>query len=739
MMPFTDCASSQAAAPSQAAANSLPSDLLDSPHRMLLDEWMDDGPDGMLSSRLGTDYDTTLASIQQRGAQLHVPSCGIPFEEQTGAGQHSPSGLSGASDFYPLLSKLDSSCAEDSGAALESLFGQQLDDALEGLAQPELQADDWDPPLKRRRNGAMEGDSQCSERPSESGAASLEDDLPAFGEHELGRSPVGMPEGSASEQLEWKRANGARSIASQLLDEAEKAPGTAIDSISPEGWKRFETEAGGRMTREVHEISKFEPGCLVDVLTTEGESGWRPAVVRSRSANMDLYLLQLEGGEDDGQLKEAPFHSLRLRCCFAGCRKHALLMQRPPRDCDLCARPLQHPMRSYWEFSGGMAETLSIGLSSALLCSTCHREKRQQPRASSSQRKQEAFDGPPSVLIGTVHVPFFAFREVPIVRQQLQADDQRESEHQNWVQCSSCLRWNHWVCVLYNQRAHKIDLNLNLVTAEAQARRAEDGTQPLPWRCSDCEEGLVKSEHVHTSTDTRDGPFGSEIASGTMGHPTSQHRDALHVKHSSSADLPETAFSRELQSAVKEELNSLGVSCEPVQIRIVSCTKSQSAAKEVMLQRQWRSGGAYPPSFPYLSRAIMAFQKVEGHDVAFFMMYTQEYDADCPAPNTRRVYISYVDTVKYFHSTPAGHRTTVYRTIICTYLQMCRARGFQHVHIWVEPPRTGDEYIFYARPLGERKPMKREKLRSWYCKILERAKADGVVQKYCGSELTHSA
>ena len=42
-----------------------------------------------------------------------------------------------------------------------------------------------------------------------------------------------------------------------------------------------------------------------------------------------------------------------------------------------------------------------------------------------------------------------------------------------------------------------------------------------------------------------------------------------------------------------------------------------------------------------------------------------------------------------------------------------RLRGFQHVHIWVEPPRAGDEYIFYARPPADRKPMKREKLRSW--------------------------
>ena len=61
-------------------------------------------------------------------------------------------------------------------------------------------------------------------------------------------------------------------------------------------------------------------------------------------------------------------------------------------------------------------------------------------------------------------------------------------------------------------------------------------------------------------------------------------------------------------------------------------------------------------------------------------------------------------------------------------MRACRARGFRHVHIWVEPPRAGDEYIFYARPAEQRKPMKREKLRAWYCKMLERSKLEGATR-----------
>ena len=49
--------------------------------------------------------------------------------------------------------------------------------------------------------------------------------------------------------------------------------------------------------------------------------------------------------------------------------------------------------------------------------------------------------------------------------------------------------------------------------------------------------------------------------------------------------------------------------------------------------------------------------------------------------------------------------------------------GFKYVHIWVEPPKMGDEYIFFARSDQQRKPMKREKLREWYKKMLDKVRA----------------
>ena len=122
---------------------------------------------------------------------------------------------------------------------------------------------------------------------------------------------------------------------------------------------------------------------------------------------------------------------------------------------------------------------------------------------------------------------------------------------------------------------------------------------------------------------------------------------------------------------------------------------------------------------------------MHGAEVCFFAMYVQEYGSDCPEPNTNRVYISYLDSVRYFESSPEGHRTTVYHSMLISYLQYAKDAGYTHAHIWVAPPKQGDDYIFYAHPDEMvSKRMGLLKLKEWYERMLDEAKKRKVIDDY---------
>jgi E1A/CREB-binding protein len=105
-------------------------------------------------------------------------------------------------------------------------------------------------------------------------------------------------------------------------------------------------------------------------------------------------------------------------------------------------------------------------------------------------------------------------------------------------------------------------------------------------------------------------------------------------------------------------------------------------------------------------------------------MYVYEYGHDCPAPNKRRVYISYLDSVQYFE--PKCYRTTAYHAIMVEYLRYVKKRGFHTAAIWSCPPVGGDDYIFYCHPKHQLVP-REDMLRSWYHKMLDQAKSQGIV------------
>ena len=56
-------------------------------------------------------------------------------------------------------------------------------------------------------------------------------------------------------------------------------------------------------------------------------------------------------------------------------------------------------------------------------------------------------------------------------------------------------------------------------------------------------------------------------------------------------------------------------------------------------------------SFPYRTKALFAFEEIDGVDVCFFGMHVQEYGSDCPPPNQRSGVLHSSDTPHCFNMT----------------------------------------------------------------------------------------
>jgi len=191
-----------------------------------------------------------------------------------------------------------------------------------------------------------------------------------------------------------------------------------------------------------------------------------------------------------------------------------------------------------------------------------------------------------------------------------------------------------------------------------------------------------------------------------------------------SSKLTHTDLASKLEQRVNDFLRTEGCSTGRVTIRILAASDKICEVKP-RLKKYY--GNQVPDGYPYRTKAIFAFQEIEGVDVVLFGMHVQEYDGRCQAPNTRRVYVSYLDSVHYFR--PKAYRTDIYHEILIGYLEYAKQLGYVYAHIWACPPSEGDDYIFHCHPPEQRVP-KPKRLQDWYKKMLDRAIVERVVIDY---------